>query len=190
MITETIETTISFTQDPEFPAVLNGGMGIFLVTEDEDLDTEPTRKKIGEIHCTAYDLSKIDSYSDWLDIVDGQGGDFGTLIATYIQYLTAQGAEFEDLGSCLTLDWMKIQKNYRHKGYGQEALQQFADYAERLGFDQVLLHPAPFESLRKTETREQKIEQLRRFYARAGFTVIPTERDAEVCMQKYVYEFV
>jgi len=150
--------------DEEFKQ-LSGHCNVILRDYNEEF--EEFEETIGEIEFSLHHLSKYDEELQNLYFeIDAQSEDKTKLVTDFLHFL--EETDQFDCYSFITIDTMRIQKEYRSSGLGEKALRELLDLGRYMNVDYFILQPAPIDTI-EDENRIKQIKQIARFYEKVGF---------------------
>lgn len=158
--------------------IINYNAEIQLVNTDTD-----NSRRVGKAIFNYYNLEEFSDWEEVLYCADGDSGDD-------LEVLSHISAYMEDeipFGKVALLKVLKIDKLYRGKKIGTEAIHQFIHYWRLCGMDFLAVKPAPLDLSMSQKDREEYISRLIIFYKQFGFNVIEYKKLSEPVM---ILEFI
>ncbi|MDX1806606.1 MAG: hypothetical protein R3267_06245 [Paenisporosarcina sp.] len=174
-------------EDEEFLHLV--GICDIVLQEYDDAIQDVREETIGIINFSLYhSLNYIEDIEELFLAADMESADKVKLVNDFLELLSKTGG-LDCICSFITIDSMRINKEYRNRNFGSLAIKELLNYSMYLNVDYIILHPAPIEKLESNETRINKIKEISKFYEKAGFKYFQVGNDEPImvyCESSYL----
>ena len=166
--------------DVDFHSSLDEESGfIFLNATITLMDTETdNRITIGNAN---FHLINVNLYENWNSVVyhaDSIDGDIYSITEGLAEVIVN---EVDFIGLLVVMDTIKIEKEYRRKGYATKAIKEILKYFETWGCDYFALRPFPFEEENEV-VKKGLVQRLVDFYKQFNFEIVQEDSDTQLIL--------
>lgn len=170
--------------DVDFHSSLDEESGfIFLNATITLMDTETdNRITIGNAN---FYLVNANLYRDWNSVVyyaDSIHGDIYSITEGLAEVIVN---EVDFIGLLVVMDTIKIEKEYRRKGYATKAIKEILKYFETWCCDYFALRPFPFEE-ENGVVKKDLVQRLVDFYKQFNFEIVQEDSDTQLILGRNV----
>lgn len=132
-----------------------------------------------------FHIINVNLYEDWNSVVYYADTIHGDIYSIIVGLKDVIETEVDFMGLLVIMDTIKIEKEYRRKGYATTAMKEIVNYFEIWSCDYVALRPFPFEEELEKENEEIKgdlVQILVDFYKQFNFEVVQKDSDIQLIL--------